>query len=83
MANLELDALLKLLFGLMGGLGIFLLGMKNMSDGMQAVAGGEPAATDWPRHQQSLPCDDCWRGGHLLGPIELGHDSNGRRIRQQ
>lgn len=36
---MELDALLKLLFGLMGGLGIFLLGMKNMSDGMQAVAG--------------------------------------------
>jgi len=30
---------MKLLFGLMGGLGIFLLGMKNMSDGMQAVAG--------------------------------------------
>lgn len=33
------DALLTLLFGLVGGLGIFLLGMKNMSDGMQAVAG--------------------------------------------
>ncbi len=30
---------MNLLFGLMGGLGIFLLGMKNMSDGMQAVAG--------------------------------------------
>ncbi|MBA3314237.1 MAG: Na/Pi cotransporter family protein [Planctomycetaceae bacterium] len=28
-----------MLFGLVGGLGIFLLGMKNMSDGMQAVAG--------------------------------------------
>jgi len=26
-------------FGLVGGLGIFLLGMKSMSDGMQAVAG--------------------------------------------
>jgi phosphate:Na+ symporter len=37
--NLELTDLMKLLFGLMGGLGIFLLGMKNMSDGMQAVAG--------------------------------------------
>jgi phosphate:Na+ symporter len=36
---LELNALIELLFGLMGGLGIFLLGMKNMSDGMQAVAG--------------------------------------------
>jgi len=36
---LELEALMNLLFGLMGGLGIFLLGMKNMSDGMQAVAG--------------------------------------------
>jgi len=30
---------MNLLFGLMGGLGIFLLGMKHMSDGMQAVAG--------------------------------------------
>lgn len=30
---------MKLAFGLMGGLGIFLLGMKHMSDGMQAVAG--------------------------------------------
>jgi len=38
-AQLDLDALVKLLFGLLGGLGIFLLGMKNMSDGMQAVAG--------------------------------------------
>jgi len=29
----------KMLFGIVGGLGIFLLGMKNMSEGMQAVAG--------------------------------------------
>lgn len=28
-----------MIFELLGGLGIFLLGMKNMSDGMQAVAG--------------------------------------------
>lgn len=31
--------LTELLFGLIGGLGLFLLGMKSMSDGMQAVAG--------------------------------------------
>lgn len=31
--------IVELLFSLVGGLGIFLLGMKNMSDGMQAVAG--------------------------------------------
>jgi len=36
---LETDALIKLVCGLVGGLGLFLLGMKNMSDGMQAVAG--------------------------------------------
>ena len=36
---MELSALINLSFGLIGGLGIFLLGMKNMSDGMQAVAG--------------------------------------------
>ena len=30
---------LKMIFGILGGLGIFLLGMKNMSEGMQAVAG--------------------------------------------
>ncbi|MCA9040771.1 MAG: Na/Pi cotransporter family protein [Planctomycetaceae bacterium] len=31
--------LLTLIFNLVGGLGLFLFGMKNMSDGMQAVAG--------------------------------------------
>jgi len=35
----ELAVLFNLLFKLVGGLGIFLLGMKYMSDGMQAVAG--------------------------------------------
>ncbi len=34
-----MDTLFELLFPLIGGLGIFLLGMKSMSDGMQAVAG--------------------------------------------
>jgi len=29
----------KIIFSVLGGLGIFLLGMKNMSEGMQAVAG--------------------------------------------
>jgi phosphate:Na+ symporter len=37
--NLEPAEIFKLVSGLVGGLGIFLLGMKNMSDGMQAVAG--------------------------------------------
>ncbi|MCH2117985.1 MAG: Na/Pi symporter, partial [Pirellulales bacterium] len=36
---MEAAILLKLVFTLIGGLGIFLLGMKSMSDGMQAVAG--------------------------------------------
>lgn len=36
---MDFETLLKLVFELVGGLGIFLLGMKNMSDGMQAVAG--------------------------------------------
>lgn len=31
---------MDLAFGLVGGLGLFLLGMKSMSEGMQAVAGG-------------------------------------------
>ena len=30
---------IAIIFQVFGGLGIFLLGMKNMSDGMQAVAG--------------------------------------------
>lgn len=34
-----LTALATLIFELVGGLGIFLLGMKHMSEGMQAVAG--------------------------------------------
>ena len=33
------DLIIKMLFSIVGGLGIFLLGMKNMSEGMQAVAG--------------------------------------------
>lgn len=36
---MDISALVNLAFGLVGGLGIFLLGMKHMSDGMQAVAG--------------------------------------------
>ena len=36
---MDIAALTQLVFQLVGGLGIFLLGMKNMSDGMQAVAG--------------------------------------------
>lgn len=31
--------LVEIIFTVVGGLGVFLLGMKNMSDGMQAVAG--------------------------------------------
>ena len=37
--DFSLQTLTQLLFPLVGGLGIFLLGMKSMSDGMQAVAG--------------------------------------------
>lgn len=36
---MELSAFITLACELVGGLGLFLLGMKNMSDGMQAVAG--------------------------------------------
>jgi phosphate:Na+ symporter len=34
-------AIVEMLFSVLGGLGIFLLGMKNMSEGMQAVAGSK------------------------------------------
>ena len=33
--------IIEMLFSVLGGLGIFLLGMKNMSEGMQAVAGSK------------------------------------------
>ena len=36
---MDLSALVKLACELVGGLGLFLLGMKHMSEGMQAVAG--------------------------------------------
>ena len=36
---MDQELLWKMVFGLVGGLGIFLLGMKYMSEGMQAVAG--------------------------------------------
>jgi len=33
------EQILAMIIGIIGGLGIFLLGMKNMSDGLQAIAG--------------------------------------------
>ena len=36
---MDIAAFIKLTCEIIGGLGLFLLGMKNMSDGMQAVAG--------------------------------------------
>ena len=36
---MDQELLWNMVFGLVGGLGIFLLGMKYMSEGMQAVAG--------------------------------------------
>ena len=36
---METEAVIKMIISVVGGLGIFLLGMKNMSEGMQAVAG--------------------------------------------
>ena len=36
---MDSQTLTTMIFGILGGLGIFLLGMKNMSEGMQAVAG--------------------------------------------
>ena len=35
------NIILQMILSLIGGLGIFLLGMKNMSEGMQAIAGGK------------------------------------------
>ncbi len=37
--SMDTEMATKMFFYLVGGLGIFLLGMKNMSEGMQAVAG--------------------------------------------
>jgi phosphate:Na+ symporter len=36
---MEMQVVIEMFFGVLGGLGIFLLGMKNMSDGLQAVGG--------------------------------------------
>ena len=36
---MDFEQAMKMTFTIVGGLGIFLLGMKNMSEGMQAVAG--------------------------------------------
>lgn len=36
---MDAEKQLELVFGLIGGLGIFLLGMKNLSEGIQAIAG--------------------------------------------
>jgi phosphate:Na+ symporter len=36
---MDTGLLLKMLFQAVGGLGIFLLGMKYLSDGMQVIAG--------------------------------------------
>ena len=39
LAEIESGQVAEIIFSVLGGLGIFLLGMKNMSEGMQAVAG--------------------------------------------
>ena len=39
MNPVDISAFINLACGIVGGLGLFLLGMKNMSEGMQAVAG--------------------------------------------
>ncbi|MBN1765444.1 MAG: phosphate ABC transporter substrate-binding protein PstS family protein [Sedimentisphaerales bacterium] len=39
--TLDFNSVSGMIFLVMGGLGIFLLGMKNMSEGMQAVAGAK------------------------------------------
>ena len=36
---MDYELLIQIIFGVTGGLGIFLLGMNNMSEGMQAIAG--------------------------------------------
>ncbi len=36
---MDVGSIAKMIFSVAGGLGIFLLGMKNMSEGMQAIAG--------------------------------------------
>ena len=36
---MELTVSIQTIIGVLGGLGLFLLGMKNMSEGMQVVAG--------------------------------------------
>jgi len=36
---LSFELIFKIVIALVGGLGLFLLGMKNMSEGMQAIAG--------------------------------------------
>lgn len=39
MDSLAVSLVIEMLFSLIGGLGIFLIGMKNMSEGLQSVAG--------------------------------------------
>ena len=36
---MDFKQLIEMIFGVLGGLGLFLLGMKQMSEGMQAIAG--------------------------------------------
>ncbi len=45
MVRLEISAFISLVCELLGGIGLFLLGMKCLSDGMQAVAG--PSLRGW------------------------------------
>jgi len=37
--KIQVELLATIVFSVIGGLGLFLLGMKNMSDGLQAIAG--------------------------------------------
>ena len=80
---MDIAAFSKLACELVGGLGLFLLGMKHMSEGMQAVAGASLRRMIERCHDQSHPGHVGRNGGHVCRAIEFDHDGDGCRFRQQ
>ena len=78
---MNLTSLAHLVGELVGGLGIFLLGMKFMSEGMRAVAGNSLRRLISTVTGNRF-CDYCWGYCDLYCAVKFYY-SNGRRICEQ
>ncbi|WP_371298262.1 hypothetical protein [Paraeggerthella sp.] len=54
-----MNAPMETVFGLLGGLAVFLFGMNMMSEGLQKAAGRQNEVHSFPCSPR-IPCSACW-----------------------